>query len=588
MQHRALQHVPKFTLTTGSCWSFVVALLLSVISVGCEPSTTTPDAGHRVDGPASERRVDAVVNRSGVDFQDVASARGLTYVFPEQPRPMRTLESFGCGCASFDFNNDGWQDILLVTDPCPTLYRNSGDGNFVQIAQEQAFADVNPGNWTGCAIGDYNGDGWLDVLFTGYHQLCLCRNDQGEKFLDVTVATGLDPTNHDHWGAGAGFMDLDGDMWPELVILNYVKFDPESQQYCKDGTGADSSCPPTAYEPEYGEIWHNTRGEIFEMTPPGVGMANTSGVGLVLAFTDLDNDGRCDFYIGNDARNADLMHNLGELKFENEAMISGVAVNRKLAAIAAMGADWGDFDRDGRMDLMVTDFQDKGSVLFRNLGDRLFLDFSESVGIEQATSDQLGFGLNWLDFDNDGWLDVGYVNGHVYENIANWRPLVGYRQPITLLQNSSGKRFINLTPHLKPEVSRPMVGRGSASTDFDNDGRMDFLVVDYEGPVMLLQNKTPSKNHWLKLDLHGHPPNTFAYGARVTATSNGQTWTEQVSPSSSYLSSKDPRVHLGLGENENVDLITIRWPSGRTQLLEQVAADRIIRIDEPHERHELP
>lgn len=276
------------------------------------------------------------------------------------------------------------------------------------------------------------------------------------------------------------------------------------------------------------------------------------------------------------------------LKFKNEAMFAGVAVNNKLAAIAAMGADWGDFDRDGRLDLTVTDFQDKGSVLFRNVGDRLFLDVRESVGIEQATSHHLGFGVNWFDFDNDGWLDIGYVNGHVYENIASWKPEVSFRQPISLMQNSSGKRFLDLTPRQTPEVSRPMVGRGSASTDSDNDGRIDFLVVDYEGPVMLLQNKTLSKNHWLKLDLHGQPPNTFAYGARVTATSNGQNWTEQVSPSSSYLSSKDPRVHLGLGENDHVDLITIYWPSGRTQLLEHVAADRILRIDEPDEPVELP
>ena len=555
-------------------------MLLSVISVGCGQPATTPEAGKK-DGSVSERVTETVVNRSDIDFLDVATSRGLNCVFPEQPRPMRTLETFGCGCASFDFNNDGWQDILLVTDPCPTLYRNSGDGSFVQIAQADSFPDVKSGDWTGCAVGDYNGDGWLDLLFTGYHRLCLCRNEQGRNFLDVTAATGLDPTNHDHWGAGAGFMDLDGDQWPELVIVNYVKFGPESQQYCKDGKGADTSCPPTSYEPEYGMIWHNSRGEIFELTPPKDGMAATSGVGLVLAFTDLDNDGRCDFYIGNDARNADLMYNLGELRFENEALISGVAVNRKLAAIAAMGADWGDFDRDGLMDLTVTDFQDKGSVLFRNLGDRLFLDFSETVGIEQATSGRLGFGLNWFDFENDGWLDVGYVNGHVYENIATWRPDVRYRQPVSLLQNSFGKRFIDLTSQLKPDVLRPIVGRGSASTDFDNDGRMDFLVVDYEGPVMLLQNRTPSGNHWLKLDLRGQPPNTFAYGARVTATANGRNWTEQVSPSSSYLSSKDPRVHLGLGEFDHLDLITIRWPSGRTQVLEQVAADRILRIDEP-------
>ena len=549
--------------------------MLTAVLSGCQKKTDPV--------PQEQQHASAASGAGGaaISFHDEASARGLVCVFPEQPRPMRTLESFGCGCAAFDADNDGWMDILLMADPHPVLFRNTGDGRFSDVTQQFGLDRLSPGNRIGCAVGDYDGDGWLYLLLTGFHQLSLCRNDRGQCFIDVTHATGLDPQNHEHWGAGAGFMDLDGDQWLDLVIVNYVVFGPEAKQYCQDASGIQTSCPPTAYEPEQGEIWRNVDGKRFEPVPAENGMKDTSGVGLVLAFNDVDEDGRVDFYVGNDARNADLMHNLGRLKFENTAFAAGVAVNRKLSPVAAMGADWGDFDRDGQLDLTVTDFQDRGSVLFRSLGNGLFSDVSEIVGIEQATAHHLGFGLNWFDFDNDGWLDIGYVNGHVYENISQWRPEVTYRQPVSLMHNQSGRRFADLVPSLTTDVIRPIVGRGSAALDFDNDGRMDFLVVDYEGSVMLLHNQTLSRNHWLKLDLHGNAPNHFAYGTRINAKAAGHVWVEQVSPSASYLSSKDPRIHIGLGSIDRLESLTIRWPSGKEQTLLDITADEVLRIDEP-------
>ena len=295
-------------------------VLLSVV-MGCGTKTSTSDQAPPTVVTATN--VPSRIELHGIDLRDVAKASGLDFVWPEQIRPMRTLEAFGCGCAAFDFDNDGWQDVLLVADPQCKLFRNLGGGRFVDVTEALGLHEITAKDWIGCAVGDYDGDGWLDLLLTGFHRLALCRNDAGKKFADVTTSAGLDPDNHNHWGASAGFMDLDGDQWLDLVIINYVEFGPDSKQFCETPGGVKTSCPPTHYPPEQGEIWRNTRDQRFEMVPAEQGMQSTTGVGLVVAFADLDDDRRIDFYIGNDAKRADLMHNLGEMRFANIAVEAG-------------------------------------------------------------------------------------------------------------------------------------------------------------------------------------------------------------------------------------------------------------------------
>ncbi len=492
---------------------------------------------------------------------------------------MRSNEAFGCGCAACDINNDGWQDILLIGDPHPQLFRNDGTGHFINVTTEFGLQELNA-DWTGCAIGDYDGDGWLDFLLTGFHRLALLRNMGGERFEDVTRSVGLDSQNHDHWGASAGFSDLDSDSQLDLVILNYVQFGPDSKQYCELQPGIKSGCPPKEYPPERGEIWRNTGQGKFELVPDEQGMRATSGVGLVLAFTDLDDDGRVDFYIGNDGVPADLMHNLGGMRFENIGVASGLALGPDATAMAAMGADWADFDRDGRLDLTVSNFEHRAFAVFRNEGTLFFSDATHKTGVAALTRSRLGFGSNWLDFDNDGWPDLAFVNGHVYDNAHELDSRSSFRQPTLLLRNEQGRRFVDLVPRLDSEVARPLVGRGSATLDFDNDGAIDFLAVDYEGTPYLLHNRTRNANSWITLDLRGVVPNRFAYGARVVAKSGQQIWIGEVSPASSYLSSKDPRIHFGLGSVARLESLTIRWPSGKEQVLDNVPANQILRIDE--------
>lgn len=516
----------------------------------------------------------------GVSFVDVAGDRGLTYAWPQQPRPWRVMEAFGCGCAAFDGDNDGWQDVLLVGAPHAALYRNCGKGQFENVTIDSCLSDIE-GNWKGCAIGDYDGDGWLDILLTGYHCLALCRNLGGFKFAQVTEDAGLNVRNHGHWASSGGFMDLDGDGWLDLVIVNFIEFGRHSRQYCHNKSGVRMGCLPRSYPPERGEIWRNTRRGAFENVSGSAGMDQTHGVGLVLAFADVDDNGRMDIYIGNDGVPADFLQNRGNMRFENSAGACGLAVNSFAEPLASMGADWGDYNRDGQLDLVVTDFQNKSFPVFQNMGNCNFRDVAHSRGIAAGTRDRLGFGAKWTDFENDGWPDIFFVNGHVHDDPAvingNNRE---FRQRVQLFRNESGRKFVDLVPAHGADVGRKIVGRGSATADFDNDGRMDLLAVDYEGLVMLLQNQTRSDNHWLKLDLHAAAPNSFAYGARVVGKSGDQIWLADVSPASSYLSSSDPRIHWGLGRITRLDTLRIRWPSGREQTLREVAADQILRVDE--------
>jgi hypothetical protein len=547
------------------------------------------------------------IGTGGVEFAEVARERGVLHIWPRQPRPMRSLESFGCGCAAFDYDNDGRQDVLLVADPCPLLYRNTGGGNFVNMTAESGLhsAQAAAGDadrprkrrrhlrqhravWTGVAVGDYDGDGWLDVLLTGFHRLALLRNDGGEAFIDVTQQAGLDPANHGRWGTSAGFMDLDGDSRLDLVILNLVAFGPHSKQYCELAPGVVSGCPPNEYPAEKGEIWRNVGQSAFELVPEAFAMNDSSGVALVLAFSDFDDDNRQDFYIGNDGMPADFMHSLGGMRFKNIGIEIGICVGHGWIPMSAMGADWADYDRDGLLDLTVTDFQKKCFALFRHEahaqrdGSRShsFAEVGNQSGISSATYDRLGFGAKWLDMDNDGWPDVCYTNGHVYDNAGDIKVGETFRQAPTWLRNEQGCRFVDLMPALDPELARPIVGRGSATADFDNDGRVDVLMVDFEGAPRLFENRSLTENHWVKFDLRGAGSNTFAYGARVTAHVRGGTWVGEVSPASSYLSASDPRIHFGLGRLTSLESVTIRWPSGRVEELRHVPADQIVRVVE--------
>lgn len=554
--------------------TFALLLVSTLFASGCGRNARDRATGSKVaDAPTAP----STGQMHGIRFEDIAKSAGLDYVYPKQPRPMRNLEAFGCGCAAFDYDLDGWMDILLVTKPHPILYHNRGDGTFEDVTTAFRLNRIT-GDWKGVGVGDYDGDGWLDLVLTGFRRLCLLRNAGGKRFVDVTVVAGLDPANHNHWGSSAGFMDLDGSGNLALVILNYVIFNEREPQYCELTPGVKSGCPPGMYKPEFGELWRSDGRGRFKDITKAAGFRAAHGKALVLSFADIDDDGRMDFYIGNDGTPAEMMRNLGSLRFRNIGEASGTSGGITGKPFAAMGADWADYNGDGRLDLAVSAFSNEVYALYENRGGGVFTHAEEQTGIAGRTLNPLGFGTNWLDFDNDGWPDLAFANGHVYDNVEQIDPASTYRQPLLLFENEAGKQFIDITPDMPATVSRPLVGRGSAVADFDNDGRQDLLVVDYEGAPLLLRNASTTKNHWITFDLRMDGKNRFAYGAVIRARSGARKWISTVSPARSYLSSSDPRIHFGCGSATKLDEVIIRWPDGRRQNYQNVLCDHSYRI----------
>jgi hypothetical protein len=529
---------------------------------------------------------------STIRFNDVTSRSGITYHWSVAKRPMRIIDAIGGGCAFVDYDCDGWLDILLVGPSRVALFHNERNGHFREVTDAAGMGNLK-GVWMGCACGDVDGDGRPDILLTGYRRLALLRNEPGGKFTDVTIAMGLDPGNRMHWGLSAGFMDLDGGGWPSLVLTNYVDYGPAAEQYCEIRPGIRSGCPPNHYRPEYAEIWRNFGGKRFKDVSRECGIWPLHGNSMTVAFADTGASGRVDFYIGNDGKPAELIRNLGQMRFRNVGRESGAAYNNMGHAIAAMGADWGDYDRDGRPDLAITAFSDEPFSLLHNAGHGILEYASDQTGIMGATYTSLGFGAKWLDMDNDGWMDIAFSNGHVYDNADLLYPGTSFRQPIMLFHNvdgSGGRHFVDECPHQETDVNRSLLGRGLAAGDYDNDGRVDLLVVDYEGSPLLLHNISTSGNHWITIELRGEGHNRLAYGAKVEARSSNLSgmWSSMVSPAGSFLSSSDSRVHFGLGRTAVLDELRIRWPNGRVQEMKNVKADRFVRIQEPPPDHRLP
>ena len=578
-------------MLSARCRRLPALLLLALFGAfaGC--------GGHR---PAVPSGAAPAPPPSPIRFVNVVPTCGISFQSPPLPIPLGTKEAFGTGCAFLDYDGDGLMDVLLVAAPHALLYRNLGNGRFADVTRAVGLDQVT-GDWRGCAVGDYDGDGRLDLLLTGFHRIALLRNlpsgRAGGRFVDATRTAGLDPSNGGHWASSAGFMGLSGSGRLDLVILNYLSFGPKTPDFCELAPGVRSGCPPTSYQAELPEVWQNVGGGRFQDVSAASGIRAAHGKALVLAFMDLGGKGRPDVFIGNDGQPADLMQNQtqnqtqnqggagGAIKFRDAGVLSGLDSAADGSPVSAMGADWADYDRDGRMDLVVTNFSSKPFQLYRGLGAGVFEHRENAVGLAAPTFQALGFGAKWADVDNDGWPDILFANGHVYDDPGRLDGFSHFRQPLMLFHNENGTHFTDIAPAQGGDLARPILGRGLASGDFDNDGRMDFLVVDHGGRPLLLHNLTPSTdhgvtNHWITFDLRARAPNVFAYGARLTARAAGRVWVGFVSPASSYLSSSDPRLHFGLGPVTALDSVQVDWPDGQQQTLHAVRADRILRVQE--------
>ncbi len=521
----------------------------------------------------------SVTKEAGIHFKHYNGASGQQYF----------IEPLGGGAAFLDYNNDGFQDIYLVNGadlpslqkgqsdeielPRNALYRNNGDGTFTDVAMAAGVADTGYG--MGCAVGDYDNDGFSDLYVTNFGANVFFRNNGDGTFTDVTRET---DTGDMRWGASCAFVDYDNNGFLDLYVTNYVKYTIESDQVCMN-KGVRVYCDPRIYEGELDILYRNNGDGTFTDVTESAGFSEATGRGLALAWGDYDDDGDMDIYIANDADQNFLYRNDGDGTFTDVSLAAGVGFSEDGEAENGMGADFGDYDNDGYLDLIVTNFQDQTNTLYHNEGAGLFSDVSYASGIGTMSLPYLAWGVGFCDYDNDGYQDLFIANGHLDENVQAFNPTGFYEQPNLLFRNNREGTFDEVGVDSGSGMRLEKVSRGFAYSDYDNDGDLDLLVTNLRGKPDLLENRG-GQNTWLILKLIGARSNRDAIGARVKVTTGNLTQIREVRSGSSYLSQNDMRLHFGLGKHRQVDRVEIRWPSGLQEYLEGIGANQILTLVE--------
>jgi len=527
-------------------------------------------------------------------FRDVTRASGVKFSCNGSPTSQKYLiETMVGGVASFDYDSDGWQDLYFVNgallqDPMPQgavpdksaprfwnrLYRNNGDGTFTDVTEQAGVRGRYYG--MGVAVGDYDNDGDPDLYVTNFGRNTLFRNNGDGTFTDVTERAGVGAGG---WSASAGFLDYDRDGWLDLFVSRYLVWDFDHNPYCGPRQ-ARAYCHPATFPTITHVLYHNNRDGTFTDVSRPAGIAGAPGYGLGVAFNDYDRDGWPDIFVANDKVAEQLFHNRGDGTFEEVALEAGLAFNEEGGTFSGMGVDFTDYDNDGWPDIVVTALANERYALFRN--EEGFFDYeSESTGLGRETHRRSGWGLKLVDFDNDGWKDLFVGQSHVMDNIELVRPSTPYREPMLLLHNEKGV-FRDVSDGRGDAFETPRVSRGAAFGDLDNDGFIDVAVNCLNCPAVILRNEGGNGNHWLTVDLTGTKSNRDGIGARLRlVAASGLEQYAFASPTGSYQSANDKRLHFGLGADASVKLLEIIWPSGVVQRLENVAADQILAVKEP-------
>jgi len=522
-----------------------------------------------------------VEERSGIDFKLVSGSPEKHYI----------IESMTGGVALFDFDNDGLLDIYLVNgstidaersgtnDAEDRLYRNNGDGTFTDVTHAAGLGDKR---WTmGVAIADVNNDGFDDIYITNYGGNRLYLNNGDGTFRDFTAESNTGITG---WSSGAAFADYDADGNLDLYLSQYLQFDlqslPADSLFCRYRDIA-VQCGPRGLTPARGHLFHNLGGGRFQdvTEQSGIGKAAPS-FGLGAVWGDYDDDGRPDLFVGNGSLPAYLFHNNGNGTFSEVGLSAGVALRDDGREQADMGVDFGDYDNDGKLDLIVTTFSDDYKTLFHNDGGGRFSDVSTSAGLAEPTWNLLGWGVQFVDLNNDGYQDIVMANGHVYPEVDKHNLSTRYRQCPSYFLNLQTGRFKDVGAISGPAFQHAEAGRGLAVGDLNNDGFIDIVISNLDSRPVIIRNPGGA-GHWLMLKLKGTISNRDAVGARVTAKTGPLTQIREVKSGGSYQSHSDFRVHFGLGRVAVVDEVTIRWPTGRTQTLKRIKADQILELTEP-------
>ncbi len=525
-------------------------------------------------------------------FSDITAGSGIKFQHTISPEKKYLIESMAGGVLLLDYDRDGWLDIYFTNSPTvdsallgtkakSALYRNNHDGTFTDVTDQ---AGVGYPCWAiGGAVGDYNNDGWPDILVTCEEGLVLYRNNGDGTFTDVTKQAHL---TDKRWSTGAAFADYDGDGFVDLMVSRYVEFDLNHlPQFGVGATcrfrGIPVQCGPRGMKGLGDSLYRNNGDGTFTDVSKAAGVDDARGYyGLGVIWSDLNDDGRPDLFVANDSTPNYLYRNDGNGRFTDVSYISGTAVSLDGGEMAGMGVAVCDFNHTGRFSIHVTNFEDQSNSLYRNDGNMTFAEVSYAAGIGPVTVPYLGWGTGCVDFDNDGWADLFVVNGHVYPQVDSLVAGAKYRQRKLVFQNQRDGTFADISDSVGPTVTIPQPSRGAAFGDLDNDGRIDVVVENIDGSPLVLHNDSDSSNHWISLQLEGTHGNRLAVGAKVRVVAGELSQVDEVRSGGSYLSQNDLRLHFGLGSADKVDRVEIRWPFGVTQTVQNLAADHFYVVKE--------
>jgi enediyne biosynthesis protein E4 len=558
--------------------------LCTCISMGFSRSTS--------EGPGNTQTKS---NTPVAHFTDVASRAGLTapVIFGGENTKKYILETTGTGVAIFDYDNDGWPDIFVVNGtkleglppgkaPTSYLYHNNHDGTFTDVTEKAGLAHTGWGQ--GVCVGDYDNDGFEDLYVTYYGKNILYHNNGNGTFTDVSEKAGVAGRGNS-WGTGCAFVDYDRDGKLDLMVANYVDyhsaaaFAPGERASCM-WKGVAVMCGPRGLPWAKNILYHNLGNGTFEDVTKKAKIDQTNGhYGFSVSTLDYDDDGWPDIYVACDSTASILYHNNRDGTFTDVAVVAGAAFNDDGREQAGMGTTVADYDGDSRLDIFKTNFSDDTSTLYHNNGDGTFDDKTFRAGLGSNTQ-YLGWGVTFVDVDNDGWPDLLLVNGHVYPEVDSQHLGSSFQEPKILYHNNGNGTFADVSAKAGPGISAMSSSRGLAVGDLWNDGRMSAVISNMNAPPMLLVNDLRNENHWIAFRTIGTKSNRDGVGAKISMKAGARVFVDEVRSGSSYISNSDMRVHFGLGAAKQIDWVQVRWPSGLIERFENLAVDSIHTIKE--------
>lgn len=589
------------------CSRFVLSLFLlaSLIFAACQQSqapqtntaSSTPDVAASVSSEAatSPSPTASVLpplpeKFAPVQFTDVTAQAGIKFRHNNGAYGKKYLpETTGSGCAFLDYDNDGWQDALLINsmdfEDAPkkrrslmALYHNNQNGTFTDVTAAAGLA--KPMYGMGAAVGDYDNDGWDDIYVTALGENKLFRNTGNGKFADVTAKMGVGGAAAD-FSTSAAWFDYDKDGKLDLFVCNYVEWSIDKDLNCTlDGTNK-SYCTPESYKGQSSRLYRNLGGK-FEDVSAKAGVADPTSKSLGVGIADFDKDGWQDIFVANDTQPNKLYKNNGNGTFAEVATVAGVAFSEEGKARAGMGVDFADYDGSGFPSLIIGNFSNETLGVYHNEGKTgLFIDEAPSTAIGQATLLTLTFGLFFFDYDLDGRSDIFLANGHVADDINKVQPKITYAQPPQLFHNEGKKKFAEVSRKAGKPFTRPVIGRGAAYADFDNDGDLDVLMVTNGGPAYLLRNEGGNQARFARFETIGATANRSGIGAKITVfLPDGSKQWQTVHSGSSYCSQSELPLTFGLGRNDKIDRVEIEWPNGKVEKLSGLSANQLYMVKE--------